>query len=336
MATKKVHCSTQKINDNRLTALLNCLGNWFGRSSFTLPIGRVPEKIKNPINLKDKVVLVTGGSRGIGKAICEQFSAVGARVIGTSRFVQKEITQQNGYELISLDVRNDDSVNRCIEQVVNKYGRIDILVNNAGIGQYGRLIKATIDDWLALFQTNLFGVHRMTVAAYPHMHGAETRIITIGSLDGEIGYPYQAIYSISKRALQQWNDLFAFEQRKEHGPQFVLLEPAFVNTGFGKTPDIVNTEPDSSDIYVRLNELSFPWMLQNYGIAPSEVGEAVFNIASMKKPALRYFVGVKGSLFLGTSLEDILTMVYTKPPRDVQVFMRRFAKLMYIRFRMQL
>ena len=94
----------------------------------------------------------------------------------------------------------------CIHQIIKQHGHIDILVNNAGIGQHGRLIKAKPSDWINLFETNLFGVHRVTTAAYPYMKGPQSRIITLGSLEGEIALPYQAIYAISKRALQMWND----------------------------------------------------------------------------------------------------------------------------------
>ncbi len=293
-------------------------------------IARVPRSCDNPRDITGSVVLVTGGSRGIGRATCERFARAGCTVIGTSRKPGAIEREGRGYELVELDVRSDESVRHCIESVVRRHKRIDILVNNAGIGQYGRLIKATREHWLAVFETNVFGVHRVTVAALPYM-GADdfSRVITVGSLDGEIGYPYQALYAMSKRTLQLWNDMFDFEQRASRSPRFCLLEPAFVNTGFATSPDIVTTEHTCEDPYVRTNAATFPRFLKDLSIEPSEVADAIYTIATMKKPALRYFVGKRGPLLMGFSLEDLLAMVYTQPSEMSLAFMDAFARLTY-------
>ena len=298
-------------------------------SEFKLPIERVSQEQKNLESLSGKVVLVTGGSRGIGRATCERFAQAGCIVIGTSRTPDKVDDMPAGCTLLKLDVRSDLSVKSCIDEIIDHYGRIDILVNNAGIGQYGRLIKAKPEDWNAIFETNLLGVHRVTVAAYPYMKRADCRIITLGSLEGETGYPYQALYAISKRALQIWNDSFDFEQRNENGPRFTLLEPAWVNTGFGVSADIVNTEPDSQDPYTLMAQKLFPRFLKQYGVEPAEVADAIVTIAAMSKPHLRCFVGVKGAVFMGQSLEDLLTMIYTQPPESMLAFLDVFTNMTY-------
>lgn len=298
-------------------------------AEFKLPIERVPVDQKDLQSLAGRVVLVTGGSRGIGRATCERFAASGCIVIGTSRAPEKVDHLPAGYTLLKLDVRSDSSVKSCIDEIIDRYGRIDILVNNAGIGQYGRLIKAKPEDWCAVLETNLLGVHRVTMAACPYMNAPHCRIITLGSLEGETGYPYQALYAISKRALQAWNDAFDFEQRNENGPRFTLLEPAWVNTGFGVSADIVNPEPNSQDPYARIAQELFPRFLKQYGIEPLEVAEAVVAIAAMSKPHLRYFIGIKGAVIVGQSLEDLLTMVYTQPPEAMLAFLDAFAKIAY-------
>lgn len=327
------NCNPQMVPAQGLPSLMSF---WGCSPSFQLPITPVPVDIKHSHQLKGKVVLVTGGSRGIGHATCQAFVDLGCMVIGTSRNpeIVKEFPQ--GAQLYKLDVRSDESVASCIAQVIDQFGHIDILVNNAGVGQYGRLIKAKPDDWMNLFQTNLLGVHRVTTAAYPYMKGAESRIITLGSLEGEIGLPYQAIYAISKRALQMWNDLFDFEQRNENGPRFTLLEPAYVNTGFGTTPDIVDTEPDSQDPFVKLNKISFVKFLKYYGLKPSEVAKAIVGIATMDKPYLRYYVASQGKLIMGLSMEDLLTMVYTQPPETTMAVMEAFSALQYQMFKADL
>jgi NAD(P)-dependent dehydrogenase (short-subunit alcohol dehydrogenase family) len=296
-------------------------------STFKLPIERVNTEQKGLRPLAGKVVLVTGGSRGIGKAACEYFAQEGCIVFGTSRTPERVSNMPPGCTLLKLDVRSNESVKKCIDEIIACHGRIEILINNAGIGQYGRLIKATVEDLNAVFATNLFGVHRVTVAAYPHMQRPDCRIITMGSLEGETGYPYQALYSASKRALQIWNDSFDFEQRNENGPRFTLLEPSWVNTGFGISQDIVNTEPGSSDLYARKAQELFPLFLKKYGIEPSEVAKALYTIAAMPKPQLRYFIGIKGALFMGQSLEDMLKIVYTQSPESRMALFDAITKI---------
>jgi len=330
MATQSANQALAR--QQELVQKLFSLRSFFGCNNFVLPIERAPEKLEESINLKGKIVLVSGGSRGIGRAVCEKFAKAGCIVFGTSRTPDKVLKLPDGCTLLQLDVRDELSVAKCIETIVTKYGRIDILVNNAGIGQYGRLITTTIDDWKKLFDTNLFGVHRMTVAAYPHMKNPESRIITIGSLDGEVGYPYQALYSISKRALQFWSDLFSLEMRNEKGPTFTLLEPGFVRTDFAKTADIVDTEPHSTDRYESLNKSTFGWLLDNYGIAPEEVGNAIYTIAASKNPQLRYFVDAKGAILQGKTFEEILEMVFTKPAEDRIVYLESQINFLYAMF----
>jgi NAD(P)-dependent dehydrogenase (short-subunit alcohol dehydrogenase family) len=293
-----------------------------------LPIERVNVEQKGLTSLAGKVVLVTGGSRGIGRAACEQFVRAGCIVFGTSRTPERVATMSSGVTLLKLDVRSDESVKHCIDEIIARQGRIDVLINNAGIGQYGRLIKATVQDWQAILETNVLGVHRVTVAAYPHMQRPDCRIITLGSLEGETGYPYQALYAISKRSLQLWNDSFDFEQRNDQGPRFTLLEPAWVNTSFGVSPDIVNTEPDSKDPYVRKAQELFPRFLKQLGVEPDEVAKALYTIAAMPRPQLRYFVGKQGSLFMGHSLEDVLKIIYTQPPESVLAMLDAITKIM--------
>ena len=187
--------------------------------TFSLPIKRVPDiKEDACIDVTGKVAFITGGSRGIGKATCERLAQAGCTVIGTARN-PSNYKKPEHYELRQLDVCSDDSVKKCVDGIIADYGHIDILVNNAGIGQYGRLIKSTPKDWINLFETNLFGQHRVTVACYDHMMRPETRIISIGSLEGSIPIPYMSIYGISKRALSWWSVLMALEQQYvENGP----------------------------------------------------------------------------------------------------------------------
>lgn len=311
-------------HNNALCSILD----FFKLEAGSLPIGRVQADPQEMRSLQGNVILVTGGSRGIGKATCEKFASAGCTVIGTSRTPEKIKNKPAQYTLMKLDVRSEESVKECVQEIIEKFGRIDILINNAGIGQYGRLVKAKTEDWINLFQTNVFGVHRVTQAVYPYMKGESSRIITLVSLEGETGYPYQSLYAMSKRMLQTWNDSFDFEQRTNNGPRFTLLEPAWVNTDFGTSTDIVNTEPDSEDPYVKLAPKLFVQYLKQYGVEPKTVAHAIFTIASLHRPKLRYYVGIQGRLLMGYSLEDLIAMVYTQPPEQILAFMDTLTEVM--------
>lgn len=330
---KQVHAANQIIPAMAQEHLFNLFGLC---NTCRLPITSVNADAKNSHEIKGKVVLVTGGSRGIGRATCQAFARAGCTVIGTSRRPEHVKEPPMGTQLVKLDVRLDKSVNECIKNIIDQYGRIDMLVNNAGIGQYGRLIKAKPEDWIDLFQTNVLGVHRVTTAAYPYMKGPESRIVTLGSLEGEIGLPYSALYAISKRSLQMWNDYFDFEQRNENGPRFTLLEPAYVNTGFGTSADVLDTEPDSQDAYVKLNKISFVKFLKYYGLQTDQVAQAIVDIASMDKPNLRYYIASQDKLIMGMSMEELLHMIYTQPPETVMAVMEAFFALQYQMFKNEL
>jgi len=286
---------------------------------FSLPIKRVPSvKKEDRIDLQGKIVIVTGGSRGIGKATCERLAQAGCTVVGTARRPSNYSKPEN-YQLRELDVRSDVSVKKLIDGVVSDFGHIDILVNNAGIGQFGRLIKSTPDNWIDMFQTNLFGQHRVTVAAYDHMIRPDSRIITLGSLEGTLPIPYMGLYGISKRALQWWSVLLSMEQREvENGPTFSLLEPSYVSSTFADPKQIANyvhTEDlDSEDKYVRLNLVFFPLAISR-GMPNEQVAESIYNIAYSKEPRQQYFVAKEHEMVIGIgkSVEELIELVYSQP-----------------------
>lgn len=159
---------------------------------------------------ESKVVLITGASSGIGKRTAEYLVEQGYRVFGTSR--NPKAPESNGVTMLALDVTEDTSVQACVEAVVEQAGRIDVLVNNAGVEFFGALEESTIDEYKWLFETNVFGLIRVTQAVVPHMRqqGAGM-IINIGSVAGSGGYPFQTAYAGSKHAVKGITDALRFE-----------------------------------------------------------------------------------------------------------------------------
>lgn len=154
------------------------------------------------------VILVTGGSSGLGAAMCGRLAQAGHVVIGTSR----KPPAAKDLELIGMDIRDDASVMRAVDEVISKHGRIDVVVNNAGVGVQGAV--EDIDPGLALqaFDTNVVGALRVCRAVLPHMRVRKKGlIIQVSSIAAEFGLPYRGFYSASKAALDRMTESLRIE-----------------------------------------------------------------------------------------------------------------------------
>jgi NAD(P)-dependent dehydrogenase (short-subunit alcohol dehydrogenase family) len=176
-----------------------------------------------------RVVLVTGVSSGIGRATAERFARQGCAVFGTVRNVQKAQAIP-GVELVEMDVRDPTSVERAIQNVVAKAGRIDVLVNNAGGMLLGAVEETSVAEAQALFDTNVFGVLRTSQAVLPHMRQQRSgRIINVSSVVGFLPAPYMGLYSATKHAIEGLSETLDHEVRN-FGIRVVLVEPSFTKT----------------------------------------------------------------------------------------------------------
>ena len=156
-----------------------------------------------------KVVLVTGASSGLGKALCERLSQSGFRVYGTSR---NPDAYQLPFPLLALDVTDPAGINRVVEQVITENGRIDVLINNAGVGMAAPLEKGAAADVEQLFRINVFGTLQVCQAVLPHMRAAGTgMILNVSSIGGSVGLPFRGAYCASKAALDMLTETLRLE-----------------------------------------------------------------------------------------------------------------------------
>ena len=163
------------------------------------------------MEFKDKVVLVTGSSRGIGRSIAISFAKEGAKVI--INYNNSDIDAEITYDIISsygndcmvmkADVANEKEVKKMIDKIIEKYGRIDVLVNNAGIAIDAEFDEKTVDNWQQTLNTNVLGPFLTSKYAGKYMMNQEYgKIINISSTNGiNTIYPYSADYDASKAAL---------------------------------------------------------------------------------------------------------------------------------------
>ncbi len=173
-----------------------------------------------------KVVLITGAASGMGKACAERLSASGWRVFGGARHAHEP---NGGVEYLVMDVDNEISVQRAINAVVAKAGRLDAVINCAGFLLCGAVEDATIEEAKALFETNFFGVLRVCRAALPalRLHGGH--IVNISGLAGVVALPFAAHYSASKFAVEGLSEGLRLEARP-FGVKVVLVEPSYIHT----------------------------------------------------------------------------------------------------------
>src|SRR5438270_765233 len=165
-------------------------------------------------SLKNKTTLVTGVSSGIGREIAQLLAERGARVFGTVRNPQSADSIPD-VELVSMDVTDDASVNAAIQSVEEKAGPVQLLVNNAGYSLMGALEEISVAEARQQFETNLFGVLRMTNAILPGMRQqGDGRIVNISSVVGFLPAPYMGIYAASKHAVGGYTETLDHEVRR--------------------------------------------------------------------------------------------------------------------------
>src|SRR5438477_9719959 len=178
-----------------------------------------------------KIALVTGASSGIGEATAQRLATAGYKVYGTSR--RRAESSRRSFEMLALDVNSDESVETVVSELMRSGGRIDLLVNNAGFGVApASAEESSIEQARAIFDTNFFGIGRMTRAVVPHMrHQGGGRIINIGSVLGFLPAPYMALYAATKHAVEGYSESLDHELRTQ-GIRVSVVEPAYINTPF--------------------------------------------------------------------------------------------------------
>jgi NAD(P)-dependent dehydrogenase (short-subunit alcohol dehydrogenase family) len=236
-----------------------------------------------------QVALVTGASGGIGEAAAQALVDAGFTVYGTSRRATAG-ERRSEVTFLPLDVTDDGSVSAAVAEVLERSGRIDVLVNNAGFGITGAAEESSVEQARSVFETNLFGVMRMTRAVLPHMRErGGGRIVNISSVVGLIPVPFMALYASSKHALEGYSESLDHEVR-EYGVRVILVEPAFTNTSFDASAAAAD-EP--LPLYAGRRELNQALLADGLkeGDPPSVVGKAIVAAATDGSPKLRYAAG---------------------------------------------
>lgn len=232
------------------------------------------------------VVLITGASRGLGQLMARRLAERGCLVFGTSR--RPTAVTGDGLRLLPLDVRDDESVQRCVASVLAQVGQLDVLINNAGLGLTAALEETSLAEARALFETNFFGVLRMNQAVLPTMRQQQRgRIITIGSAVSLGPVPFMGLYAATKAALASYSDAL----RHEVAPFNIgvtLVLPGVHRTDF-KQHEL--RPADRLTAYDRLRQ-GFENVRRRVPRAdPDAVARQVVEIVAASSPPARRYVG---------------------------------------------
>jgi hypothetical protein len=232
-------------------------------------------------NLKDKIILITGGSKGIGYGIAEVLLKQDAKVAITSRTkasadeAAKKLAKIGG-EVLSLqsDVRDSASQKAAVEKVLQQWGKLDVLVANAGLGYFDSIENLTEEQWNATIDTNLTGVFHSVKACIPALKETKGYIITIASLAGTNFFAGGSAYNASKFGLVGFTQAIMLDLRA-YGIKVSTIMPGSVATHFN------GAHPDSSDA----------WKIQ-----PEDIGILVSDLLKMHPRTLPSKIEVRPSI----------------------------------------
>lgn len=264
-----------------------------------------------------KVVLVTGASSGIGRAIAEYLAKMGYRVYGTSRKAQEnacsnkaagivnmcdgksEDVSSGFIKMLQLDVCCEESVKKAIEFIIAAEGELGIVVNNAGMGIAGSVEDTSYEEARLQFDTNFFGVHRVVRNVLPYMRKkGRGLIINMSSVGAVFPIPYQSMYVASKAAIEGMSGSLRNELRP-FGIKVAMVEPGDTKTGFTGSRVFVKAGGKESSYY-RYSQKSVAVMEHDEinGADPTAVAKVVAKLIKKKNPPLCVAVGFKYKLLV--------------------------------------
>lgn len=236
-----------------------------------------------------KVVLITGGSSGIGKSVGEYLTQKGFKVYGTSR--NPNNYPNSKFPILALDVKKNETIKQTVTAIIDKEGQLDVLINNAGAGITGPIEEIPDEEIRANFDTNFFGPINVIKAVLPKMREQNSGlIVNVTSIAGYMGLPYRGVYSASKGALELLTEAFRMELKdfnikmtnvapgdfatniaagRYHAP---LLDDSPYKKPYGDTLNLMDTHVDN-------------------GSDPNLMAEAVYKIINTSNPKVHYKVG---------------------------------------------
>jgi NADP-dependent 3-hydroxy acid dehydrogenase YdfG len=257
---------------------------------------------------KPGAVLITGCSTGIGRATAEHLAARGHTVYATARRPESiSDLEARGCRTLALDVTDEDSMASAVRAVEEAEGAVGALVNNAGYSQSGAIESVGLDDIRAQFETNVFGLIRMSQLVLPGMRERGSgRIVNVGSMGGRLTFPGGGIYHATKYAVEAISDVMRFEV-KGFGIDVALIEPGLITTEFATAAvGALESGTTADGPYAEFNRAvaegtqgAYEGPTAKLGGPPETVAKAIEKAITSRRPKTRYPVTPSARLIMG-------------------------------------
>ena len=258
-----------------------------------------------------KTILITGASSGIGRETVKYFSSRGWNVVATMRKPdeEKELNKLPNVTLLALDVTSQDSVEEAINATWKQFKKVDVVVNNAGYGLVGIFEGATDEAIYNQFNTNVFGLMRVTRASLPHLRlQGDGVIINISSIAGRMAFPIYSLYNSTKFAVEGFTEALGFEL-KQFNIRVKLIEPGPIKTNFnGRSKH--ETATSGLPEYKEYEEMVNSFYNNNFerGDEAIVVAKSIYKAATSRCHRLRYPTGMQAKAF--TLLTKIIPRIW--------------------------
>ncbi|MFJ9968797.1 SDR family oxidoreductase [Streptomyces avermitilis] len=263
-----------------------------------------------------KTVLITGASSGIGLATALAAAQAGWLTVATMRDPGKadalrEAAAEAGVtdriQVKRLDVTDPDSVAACLDEVIAEHGRLNAVVNNAGAGQVGTIEQSTVADVRAAMEVNFFGVVEVTRAALPHLRASHGRVLTVTSVGGVVGQPFNEAYCAAKFAVEGFMESLA-PVAATVGVSVTVVEPGAVASEFVASQGLdIPALTEAAGPYGPALQAYIDRTMRSFGNAqtPAQAAAPIIEALTADRPAFRVQASDWARDFAGTKLADL-------------------------------
>lgn len=254
-----------------------------------------------------KAVLITGCSTGIGRATAEHLARKGWTVYATARKLEAiRDLEASGCKVLTLDVCSEESMQQAVAAVEAAEGAVGVLINNAGYGQEGTVEEVPMAVVRRQFETNVFGLTRLTQLVLPGMRRQHWgKIVNLSSMGGKLTLPGGGFYHATKHAVEALSDALRFEVRP-FGVDVIVIEPGPIKTAFGDTAiDSINAAAASDSPYAAFNKVlagkireAYEGPMGKFAVGPEAVAKVIEKAITAARPRTRYPVTVAARVLM--------------------------------------
>lgn len=250
---------------------------------------------------RNKTVLITGTSSGVGRATAKYFAKNGWNVIAAQRNIvnKGELQKFENVFFVSLDLTDKDSIKNAILESLKSHGQIDVLINNAGRGMHGVFEGVKPNDIEEIFRINVFGLMEITKRVLPHFReNGKGLIVNVSSMGGRVGLPLRSIYNSSKFAVEGFSEVLRYELQP-FNIRVKVVEPGFVQTMFHQSLSMIRE--DSVRMYKEQTDRLFSneKYKSGKGSTPDAIARTIYKASITRSHKLRYTAGID-AWFLNT------------------------------------